>query len=90
LKNKKSRNFCFSVNVLLKTSRNISEKFCHVFTSEDGDADRTGQNECCFVFCVVVLTDTWFYILVVKAIFYSLAALIHKVLFALLEIECIS
>jgi hypothetical protein len=31
---------------LLKTSRNISEIFCDVFTSEDVDADSTGQNEC--------------------------------------------
>ena len=39
---------------LLKTSRNISEIFCDVFTSEDVDAESesTGQSECCFVFCL--------------------------------------
>ena len=40
---------------LLKTSRNISEIFSDVFTSEDVDAESesTGQSECCFVFCLV-------------------------------------
>ena len=35
-----------------KTSQNISEIFCDVFTSEVLNADSSGQNECCFVFCL--------------------------------------
>jgi hypothetical protein len=51
----------------------MSKIFWDVFTSEDVDADSTDQNEYWFVFCdcVVLLTATWFYIFVVKAIFYS-------------------
>jgi hypothetical protein len=92
----KSHIFAPPCNILyIRTLKDITKYqwdiFCDVFTSEDVDADSTDQNECWFVFCdcVVLLTDTWFYIFVHGE---SNILLIHytfvlKVLFALLEIR---
>jgi hypothetical protein len=67
----KSHIFAPPCNILyIRTLKDITKYqwdiFCDVFTSADVDADSTDQNECWFVFCdcVVLLTDTWFYIFV--------------------------